>query len=307
MLMMTTTLSTLPTWHAGEIALQEQLGVADRMAAIGPRIVRDHMPDQHREFYAQLPFIVAGSVDGQGDAWATMLAGKPGFMSSPDATTLDIAAHADGNDPAQAGLHAGAPVGLLGIEMRTRRRNRMNGVVEPAVNGLRVQVDQSFGNCPRYIKVRDVDLVRDPAQPFIGPVEELNMLDEAAASMIRAADTFFVASYADVASRRQVDVSHRGGKPGFVRVDDSGLLTIPDFSGNQFFSTLGNLVMNGKAGLLFVDFATGDMVQMTGDAKVVLDSPDMAAFEGAERLWTFRPRRIVRRPGALALRSEGAG
>jgi predicted pyridoxine 5'-phosphate oxidase superfamily flavin-nucleotide-binding protein len=304
--MMTTTLSTLPTWHAGEIALQEQLGVAERMAAIGPRIVRDHMPDQHRAFYAQLPFIVAGSVDSQGDAWATMLAGKPGFISSPDATTLDIAAHADSSDPAQAGLHAGEPVGLLGIEMHTRRRNRMNGVVEPAVNGLRVHVDQSFGNCPRYIKVRDVELVRDPAQPFIEPVEELNVLDEAAASMIRAADTFFVASYADVASRRQVDVSHRGGKPGFVRVDDSGLLTIPDFSGNQFFSTLGNLVMNGKAGLLFVDFATGDMVQMTGDAKVVLDSPDMATFEGAERLWTFRPGRIVRRPGALALRSGDA-
>jgi len=305
--MMTTTLSTLPTWHAGEKALQEQLGVADRMEAIGPRIVRDHMLDQHREFFAQLPFVVAGSVDDEGNAWATMLAGKPGFMSSPTSTTLDIATVADVNDPAQAGLHAGDPIGLLGIEMPTRRRNRMNGVVEPTAQGLRVQVDQSFGNCPRYIKVRDVALVRDPAQPDIGSVENLDMLDAQAANLIRAADTFFVASYADLESRRQVDVSHRGGPAGFVHVDNSGLLTIPDFSGNQFFSTLGNLVLNGQAGLLFVDFVNGNILQMTGDARVILDSPDMAAFEGAERLWTFRPRRIVRRPGALALRSGAGG
>ena len=305
--MMTTTLSTLPTWHAGEKALQAQLGVAERMEAIGPRIVRDHMPDQHRDFYAQLPFVVAGSVDAHGDAWATLLAGKPGFMSSPTPATLDIAMLADVNDPAQAGLRVGDPIGLLGIEMHTRRRNRMNGVVEPTAQGWRVQVDQSFGNCPRYITVRDVDLVRDPVQPGTGIVEEINVLDDAAAGMVRNADTFFVASYVDRESRRQVDVSHRGGKAGFVQVDADGLLTIPDYSGNQFFSTLGNLVVNGKAGLLFVDFVNGDVLQMTGDAKVILDTPDLARFEGAERLWTFRPRRIVRRPGALALRSRGAG
>ncbi|MFX5747684.1 hypothetical protein ABTE19_22425, partial [Acinetobacter baumannii] len=41
---------------------------------------------------------------------------------------------------------------------------------------------------------------------------------------------------------------------------------------------------------------------MTGQAEVILDSPEIAAFEGAERLWTFRPQRIVRRRAALVLR-----
>jgi ferredoxin-NADP reductase len=121
--------------------------------------------------------------------------------------------------------------------------------------------------------------------------------------MIARADTFYVASYVDREDgTRQVDVSHRGGKPGFVRVGSDGMLTIPDFSGNLFFMTLGNIHVNPKTGLLFIDSETGDMLQMTGDAQVVLDSPEIAAFEGAERLWTFTARQVVLRPGGLPLR-----
>lgn len=285
-------------WHQGEIALQQQAGVADRMAEVGQRVVRDHMPDQHRDFYAQLPFIVAGSVDAHGDAWATLLEGQPGFIFSPNATTLDIAARPDASDPAAAGMHDDAPIGLLGIELHTRRRNRMNGVLQAIGDGFRVQVEQSFGNCPRYIQLRDFRFERDPAEPYRGEVEKLTALDDAARATIAAADAFYVATYAE----RGVDASHRGGKPGFVRIEDDGLLTIPDFNGNLFFNTLGNIYQNGKAGLLFVDYASGDTLQISGDAAVIFDSPEIAAFQGAERLWTLRPRRIVRRRAALALR-----
>lgn len=288
----------IPVWHAGEIALQQHAGVADRMAEVGQRVIRDYMPDQHRDFYATLPFIVVGSVDAQGDAWATLLEGQPGFIFSPNATTLDIEAHPDVSDPAAAGMTNGASVGLLGIELHTRRRNRMNGVINTIGGGLRVQVMQSFGNCPRYIQLRDTYYAHPPGKPFAGAVEALDALDEAARNTVKTADAFYVATYAD----HQVDVSHRGGKSGFVRVDDAGVLTIPDFNGNLFFSTLGNIHQNGKAGLLFVDGLSGDTLQMTGEATVILDAPEIAAFQGAERLWTFRPRRIVRRRGALALR-----
>ncbi|WP_238298984.1 2Fe-2S iron-sulfur cluster-binding protein, partial [Methylobacterium soli] len=188
-------------------------------------------------------------------------------------------------------------------ELHTRRRNRVNGRIGGSADGvLRFAVDQSFGNCPQYIQLRDVALVRDPQEPFAGAVEESAELDAGARAMIEAADTFFVASYAERDDRRQVDVSHRGGKVGFVRVSADGPLTIPDFAGNLFFATLGNILLNGKAGLVFADFETGDLLQMTGDAEVVLSSPEIAAFQGAERLWTFRPRLVVRRRGALPLR-----
>ncbi|MBX4893007.1 2Fe-2S iron-sulfur cluster-binding protein [Rhizobium bangladeshense] len=292
----------LPTWHEGETFIQQKLGVKERMASVGQRVVRDFMPDQHRDFYAQLPFIVLGSVDSKGDTWATFVEGQPGFMSSPSPVVLDIAAHRDPSDPASEGLADGLPIGLLGIEMHTRRRNRMNGFVSTIDGGFRIDVDQSFGNCPRYIQLRDFSFERQPGEPFTGEVEELPALDDEARAIIREADAFFVASYVDREDRRQVDVSHRGGNAGFVRVGNNGVLTIPDFDGNLFFATLGNILLNGKAGLLFVDFATGDILQMTGKAEVIFDSPEIAAFQGAERFWTFKPTRIVRRRNALALR-----
>jgi ferredoxin-NADP reductase/predicted pyridoxine 5'-phosphate oxidase superfamily flavin-nucleotide-binding protein len=260
------------------------------------------MPEQHREFYAQLPFIVVGSVDERDDAWATLLEGQPGFIHSPSATILDIGAIPARQDPAAEGIASSKAVGLLGIEMHTRRRNRMNGMVSHTDGTVRVEVDQSFGNCPRYIQLRDFHFSDMPAQASAVPAETLTNLDADARALIAQADAFFVATYADRESRRQVDVSHRGGKAGFVRIGQDGVLTIPDFDGNLFFSTLGNILLNGKAGLAFIDFATGGLLQMTGDAEVILDSPEIAAFQGAERLWTFTPRRIVRRRNALALR-----
>jgi len=297
------TFAKLPTWHAGETTIQETVGAADRMEMIGQRVVRDYMPDQHRAFYAQIPFIVLGSVDQRGDAWATLVAGSPGFITSPAPTVLDIAARPGPGDPAGQGTQDGDAIGLLGIELHSRRRNRVNGVVKSGTGEiLRLDVDQSFGNCPQYIQLRDMTFVGDPTVQVTASVEESVDLDEAARGLITAADTFFVASYAEREGRRQVDVSHRGGKAGFVRIAADGTLTIPDFAGNLFFATLGNILLNGKAGLVFADFETGELLHLTGDATVILNSPEIAAFQGAERLWSFRPRRVIRRRGALPLR-----
>lgn len=289
-------------WHAGEVAMQRSAGVAEKLAARG-NLVRDHLIDQHRQFYPQLPLIVVGAVDSKGDAWATILSGKPGFLHAPDPHRLRIAAARDPRDPADEGMDDGDAIGLLGIELHTRRRNRLNGVVRrQSPDSLEVAVQQSFGNCPQYIQMRDFEFMRDPATAVDAP-RSLRELDERTRAIIGEADTFFVTSYVDRANGgREVDVSHRGGKSGFVRLDDDGVLTIPDFSGNRFFNTLGNIVANPKAGLLFVDFETGDLLQLSGDAEVILDSPDIAAFQGAERLWRFAPRRILHRPNALPLR-----
>jgi hypothetical protein len=290
-------------FHAGEVELQRQVGAAERMHAVGRRAVRDFMPEQHREFFAQLPFVVIGAVDEDGAIWATVAEGEPGFMVSPDPKTLQISATRDGSDPADSGMGDGAEVGLLGIELHTRRRNRMNGRLRrQGPHGFEVSVEQSFGNCPKYIQLRDFSLAEVGANAHAAATE-LSRLDRRAREMIQSADTFFVASYVDLPDgRRQVDVSHRGGKPGFVRIHENDVLTIPDFAGNHFFNTLGNILANGRAGLLFIDFEAGDLLQLSGDAQVILDSPEIAAFEGSERAWAVRPRRIVHRAGAARLR-----
>ncbi len=285
-------------FHAGEQALQARAGVRDRLAQIGRKVIRDAMPDQHRALFAELPFVVVGALDGRRRPWASVLFGTPGFMSSPDPLTLRIAALPGRGDPIAAGLVAGAPVGLLGIQLETRRRNRMNGTVTEADQaGFAVRVDQSFGNCPQYIQARKPIFTAEPSSVVARrPVRaEGAVLSAGATALVRAADTFFIATASPAARGGDpvegVDVSHRGGKPGFVRVDEDGgrtVLTSPDFRGNSFFNTFGNLARNPRAGIVFVDFATGDLLSLTGETEVVWDGPDLAAFAGAERLLRFR-------------------
>ena len=286
-------------WHAGERQLQEKVGVAARMEAFGRKVIRTWMPDQHREFYQQLPFMLFGAVDADGRPWASVLEGAPGFARSPDPQHLRFSSLPAADDPAQ--LADGEPVGLLGIELHTRRRNRLNGhVANLAPDGFELTVDQAFGNCPQYIQLRQFQRV-PLADPASRPARHLAALDDAAVALIASADTFFVASYVDTDGQRAVDVSHRGGQPGFVRVEGNRL-TIPDFAGNLHFNTLGNLLLNPKAGLLFIDFSTGDVLQLSGRTEIILEGPQIEAFQGAERLWTFEVEKLVRRPAALALR-----
>ncbi|MDH0305309.1 MULTISPECIES: pyridoxamine 5'-phosphate oxidase family protein [unclassified Pseudomonas] len=286
-------------WHAGEKRLQEQVGVAERMEVFGQKVIRDYMPEQHRAFYHQLPFLVAGAVDAAGRPWATLLEGPEGFVSSPDPRQLLIGVAPAVDDPATPGLVAGGAIGLLGIELHTRRRNRLNGLIRGASAGqLEVVVEQSFGNCPQYIQRREYTRVDAPAQGR----HDSTTLDADTRARVESADTFFVASYVEQANgQRSVDVSHRGGRAGFVRVEGNRL-TIPDYAGNLHFNTLGNLLLNPVAGLLFVDFVTGDALQVCGRAEVMLDSPLTSAFEGAERIWTLDIEHVVFRPAAVSLR-----
>ena len=294
-------------WHAGETELQQRVGVAERMATFGRKVIRDYLPDQHRAFYSQLPFLLAGVVAADGSPWATVLEGRPGFLSSPDARALRISALPRPGDPAGPALKAGSAVGLLGIEPHSRRRNRLNGTVTAVDDtGFLVAVDQAFGNCPQYIQTRTLSFAHDPGQQTVVAAEHGQTLDDAARATIASADTFFIASYVDNgsgAAGRGVDVSHRGGKPGFIRLDGD-VLTIPDFAGNLHFNTLGNLLLNPRAGLIFVDFTTGDVLQLTGSTELVLEGDEVGAFQGAERLWRLKVARFVRRRSALALRGE---
>ncbi|MFJ3410191.1 pyridoxamine 5'-phosphate oxidase family protein [Pseudomonas protegens] len=297
-------MSSSSPWHAGERQLQARAGVAERMEAFGTKVIRQAMPDQHRQFYGQLPFILVGAVDAQGNPWASILEGPPGFAQAPEATRLRLGSLPAADDPVQ--LQEGAALGLLGIELHTRRRNRLNGRVSAVDrHGFSVTVQQAFGNCPQYIQQRELQQVplSDPASR---PAQYRDGLDPEARALIGGADTFFVASYDDLDGQRSVDVSHRGGQAGFVRVEGN-CLTIPDFVGNLHFNTLGNLLLNPRAGLLFIDFPSGELLQLSGRTEIIHDGPLVKAFQGAERLWRFTVERLVRRPAALSLRWQLQG
>jgi len=278
-------------FHAGERAVQQRLGVAEQMLGVGQRVIRDFMPEQHQQFYAQLPFIMIGAVDVAGRPWASMLVGEPGFMQSAHERQLDIAARAIPGDPISGGLHIGAPLGFLGIELHTRRRNRMNGrLCNLDERGISVAVEQTVGNCPQYIQGREFDWVRDAKDLRPRATLQLRALDEAAQALITKADTLFVATCAPALggeTSRGADVSHRGGRAGFVKIEVARTLLVPEFAGNNMFMTLGNLQVDARAGVLFVDFESGDLLSLTGHAEVLWDAEELQAFEGAERAWRF--------------------
>jgi predicted pyridoxine 5'-phosphate oxidase superfamily flavin-nucleotide-binding protein len=301
-------LDDLQVFHAGERLMQERVGVRERMAALGEQVIRPFMTEQLRAFFAQLPFVIVGSVDAGGQPWASILVNPPGFISSPDAHHLLIHAGPLATDPLHETLASGASIALLGIEQPTRRRNRMNGIVERiADDGLLVRVQQSFGNCPKYIQARQAEYVDIKST---GTAHTATALNEQTRPIIARADTLFIATAHPGSSHgteraHGVDVSHRGGKPGFVRVDGDTTLTLPDFTGNRFFNTLGNILLKPRAGLLFIDFAGGDLVYIAADAEIMFDGPELDAFAGAERLLRLKIRHVIHVVASLPLRWSG--
>jgi predicted pyridoxine 5'-phosphate oxidase superfamily flavin-nucleotide-binding protein len=245
------------------------------------------MPDQHRDFFALLPYLFTATLDGVGWPVASILTGPTGFVRSPDPMTLRIDARAASDDPAAPGFAPGCPLGLLGLDLSTRRRNRANGrVAARDESGFSVAVTQSFGNCAQYIQTRTaMSHPRTPvaAEPLVG-------LDAAARKLIAGSDTLFVASRSrpGLGESGGLDMSHRGGLPGFVAVEGDAL-TVPDFRGNRFFNTLGNLLGDPRAGLLFLDFAAGDVLQLQGAVTI----------DWANRRWRMAVERGWRRRAAL--------
>ncbi len=290
-------------FHQGEVALHERVGRAERQDMVGRRIIRPYMIDQHRAFFASLPFVIGGSVDVQGAPWASALFGAPGLLSTPDDVSFAIDTPVLDGDPFAENAKPGAPVSFVGIELQTRRRNRLSGIIRDG-DGVVADVVQSFGNCPQYIHTRDMAFTRDPRVAVASDRHEFTELGDVERAIISKADTFFVASHNPVDDPRSnggVDVNHRGGNAGFVKIDGN-TLTVPDFSGNFAFNTLGNFMVNPKAGLLFIDFASGDILQLTGTVEIIWDiTPEIAAFEGAQRAWRFHLTKGHRLIGASPL------
>lgn len=297
--------SEASVFHRGERAVQERLGVRD-VEGWARKIVRPYLPEQHRQFYRELPYLVVAARDEEGRAWATLLAGPPGFVSSPSPTTLRLAARPVAGDALEHALTGGADLGLLGIALSSRRRNRANGRVAPDGDGLLFTVDQSFGNCPQYIHERAWRWAH--TEP--GPVTRTDGLRPFHIDGIERADTFFIASgYRGRGDdpRFGMDASHRGGEPGFAAVESPRRIVFPDYAGNNHFNTIGNLLVDPRVGVTFVDFATGGLLQITGRATVDFDSEAVAAIPGARRLVVVDIEEVVDLPAALPLRWDGDG
>jgi predicted pyridoxine 5'-phosphate oxidase superfamily flavin-nucleotide-binding protein len=249
-------------FHAGEIEVQARLLAREAAERVG-RAVASEIPATLRPFLRTERMAVAASLDEQGRPWASLLTGAAGFIQATDDHLLRLAATPLPSDPLVANLSARPELGLLVIDPRTRRRLRFNGRGLLSPDGVFLLPDAVYGNCTKYIQKRR--LVGE-SQEKPGEVRRSRTLDARTRAVIARADTFFIASWHPDGG---ADASHRGGRPGFVRVRDNKSLEFSDYPGNNMFNTLGNLLGHPKAGLLFVDFERGHLLQLTGHTQIL--------------------------------------
>lgn len=274
----------MPTsqFHPGERAVQLRAGeaaIADRNGSvIACTILGGARPFIQKQF-----MVVLASVDARGNAWSSVVYGQPGFVRADGdaAIVLDIPTEKrDAADPLWANIEANPALGMLFIELGTRRRYRVNGQVRRYdADGLGIEVQEAYPNCPKYIQKRELRALNMNAASD-GTASDMATGGTIAGSveaLVRAADTLFIASsHPDTGA----DASHRGGPRGFVQVAGPTTLRIPDYHGNSIFNTFGNLELDPHVGLCIPDFEGGRLLQLSGRARLLWDQDDPAQASG---------------------------
>ena len=267
-------------FHEGERAVQRRAGVEHVAAKVGRNIV-SWLPPEFADFLMSQPLIVAAGQDPRGRVWASLIGQGAGSARALDDRHLLLAGGLEPDDPLAAAFEQpGTAIGILAIEPHSRARIRINGLAHHTADGLLVTVQEAFGNCPKYIH-RRIPADRHPPARRPRTLARTRLHSRQIATVV-ASDTFFIAS---AHPQRGADASHRAGPPGFVEASPEGRrLRFPDYPGNRMFQTLGNLAVDPRVGLLFVDWESGTALQVSGRAQLLWDGTEVGAFPGAERV-----------------------
>ena len=276
-------------FHEGEIAVQSQIGVRDEAENISNLFIHNFMQPKAQEFVSQRRLAIASTIDKQGRSWASLLTGQPNFIEVISKTEVAITPYCLTGDSLYENLAHNQNLGLLTIDFAKRRRLRLNGIAKLQSTGkINLQTQQVFFNCPKYITKRDFELTIK--EHIISERSLSHTLNRHQQDWISQADTFFIASYH---CEKGSDASHRGGKPGFIRIIAPNQLIFPDYKGNNLFQTFGNLTVNSHAGLLFLNFDQGHTLQLTGTAQILWQTELLAEFPDAKRLVKFEIEEIM--------------
>jgi predicted pyridoxine 5'-phosphate oxidase superfamily flavin-nucleotide-binding protein len=266
---------TATGFHEGEIATQRRAGVEADAKRLEGALDSARLSVGASKFLASQRFAALSGRDRDGVLWISPLVATPGFLHGQD-DVLQVSAMPRGGDPLHE-MPIGQQVGLIAIDFDARRRVRINGTLVGADDaGMTVRVEQSYGNCPKYIHRHAVDACAFAASSSVRG-RRATFLDPAYRAMITASDTFFLGT---THPTRGGDASHRGGPSGFVRVDSPGRLWWPDYPGNNMFNSFGNVAVDDEAALLFLDFVTGATLHVSGTAEVQWTEPGAAGDDG---------------------------
>jgi hypothetical protein len=283
-------------FHQGELEAQgrsgEERGAESNSAMIGDKIITGALG-----FIRQQQMAVFSSRDAEGHRWASLLFGPVGFIDPDERLTLRFALPAnqrDPRDPLWNNLQSDSHVGILLIELASRRRIRINGEATVGDNEITLHVVETFPICPKYITRRAIQVDAQAATDFNSYQDSGTLLTEALRRRLGLADVFFIGTGN---SERGNDASHRGGNPGFIEVLDDHTFRIPDFRGNSLFNSIGNLLTDASVGLVIPFFEDGMQLQITATAEPLWNQPDPEGKTGGtHRFLVFHIQRWLERP-----------
>ena len=285
---MATLLDNNNGWHPGERAVHALL----KVPTSGRRNpTTAGLPPSYAHRVAVSPLLAVGTLDDQGRPWTTIWGGERGFAQSVAQGVLGVQSLVDkAHDPVVEALLGKAADGevvqpeddkimsALSVDLETRDRVKLAGkMMVGTVTGragnstiaeaqLAMVVQESLGNCPKYLNIKDIR-AHVPSPQLVSP--SLPLPAEALA-LIEQADMFFLSS----TNGQTMDTNHRGGPAGFVRVvsntPDSVELAYPEYSGNRLYQTLGNLHTNPLIGVAIPDYTTSDILYLTGSTQLLV-------------------------------------
>ncbi|PGH35575.1 hypothetical protein GX50_01556 [[Emmonsia] crescens] len=290
-------------WHEGEKKMHKLMHVPEEYNPSAP-----YLSPGAAYLVQKSPLIALGTIDKQGQPWTTVWGGEAGLAGPVSQSIIGIRNFVDKSyDPVVETLYGGKSNGEvikeegegrlmagLSVDMENRKRVKLMGRMvagnlagleatdpdkkgnEPTHAGqaqLVIKIEQSLGNCPKYINRKHIT----PVVPNPKLISDSPQLSPGAIELLGEADTLFISTYHE----DSMDTNIRGGPPGFVRVvsnDISGaVLAYPEYSGNRLYQTLGNLQMTPLAGYAFPGFETGNVLYLTGKTEILVGS-DAAAL-----------------------------
>lgn len=282
----------MEVFHAGERTVQDLLNVRQMADSTG-KMIQQTIPEKFATFLNNQTMMMIGSRDETGRVWGSCIVGEPGFIQVKGTDTILINGQINEFDPLLSNLIINKDVGINVIDFSSRIRIRINGVVlnDTFDKTIEVKVEQVYGNCPKFIQSRVFNYL--PTQKKENKLIYRNtILNEMHEQWIKNSDTFIIASSS---SEGKMDISHRGGMPGFIQVTNKNSLIFPDYPGNNLFNTLGNIIQNPNVGLFFFDFENGDTLQLTGKAQIIWEVSEQNAvdFPGAQRFIEFNIEEVL--------------
>lgn len=269
-------------FHQGELDVQKLTGEQAIASRVG-KLIQDSIPTRALDFIHQQSVIWIG-IEGQDSfLWAFPLFGSPGFINPDIEKLLEINLEDNFSIPDKwiSSLKKGKAIGCLVIDLSTRSRVRINGIIQEVTkNNLQIDIQQSYPNCTKYIRKREI---RGNPEFSIFSIKSSGIeLNEQAKSIINSSDTAFVTSLAS----NGADISHRGGVSGFIKYCFTNKILVPDYKGNSMFNTLGNFKANPQGGMTIVDFVRGYYLQLSGKINIIFDKElSILNTGGTNRFW----------------------